>query len=123
MNANNIVQLTGNASTAPKDFSKGDISVAKLLLITDDGYFGDDDVWVEDNDANYVTFFGSAAKKVIKHVSKGQEISIVGRLRSDSYENENRETVYTNEVQVTSASMVQLRGAKISKSEANKKAA
>ncbi len=102
MNAlRNKVQLIGEVSQEPdiKTFEKGK-KVAHLTLSTNETYYRENGDKVEQTEWHRVTAWGKLADIVEKHVVKGKEIAVEGKLTHRSYDDKNGEKRYITEVVV-----------------------
>jgi len=100
MNAiRNTVQLIGQVGQEPeiKSFEKGK-KVANLILTTSDIYYRGNGDKVEQTEWHRVTAWGKLADIVEKHVVKGKEIAVEGKLTHRSYDDKDGEKRYVTEV-------------------------
>ncbi len=100
MNAiRNTVQLIGQVGQEPeiKTFEKGK-KVANLILTTCDIYYRENGDKVEQTEWHRVTAWGKLADIVEKHVVKGKEIAVEGKLTHRSYDDKEGEKRYVTEV-------------------------
>jgi single-strand DNA-binding protein len=100
MNAmKNRVQLIGHVGNDPeiKTFEGGK-TVANLTIATNDSYKNDKGEKVEQTEWHKVVAWGKTAEIIEKHVTKGKEIAIDGKLTHRSYEDKNGEKRYVTEV-------------------------
>lgn len=52
----------------------------------------------DETDFIRVTVFGKQAERAERYIGKGCRVTVQGRIQTDSYENNNGETVYTTDV-------------------------
>ena len=109
MNANNVCTLTGRLGSNPNVRGDRDRPVVSGLIICDDGYYDEHDQWVENASAVPFVAFGPAAKRMKSlGATKGDELTLVGKVQSGSYE-KSGETRRTLELQVISPGNVMMR--------------
>lgn len=98
----NRVQLIGHVGQDPevKSFDGGK-KVANLNIATNDVYYKDEGEKVEQTEWHRVTAWGKIAEIVEKHVVKGKEIAVEGKLTHRSYDDKNGEKRYVTEVLVS----------------------
>ena len=98
----NRVQLIGHVGQDPevKSFDGGK-KVANLNIATNDVYYKDEGEKVEQTEWHRVTAWGKLADIVEKHVVKGKEIAVEGKLTHRSYDDKNGEKRYVTEVIVS----------------------
>jgi len=83
----NKVTLIGNAGMQPdvKTFGK-DGKLAKFSLATQESYKNAQGEWVNNSTWHNIVAWGPTASFLEKHVSKGQEIMVEGKIVNRSYE-------------------------------------
>lgn len=98
----NRVQLIGHVGQDPEVKSfEGGKKVANLNIATNDVYYKDEGEKVEQTEWHRVTAWGKLADIVEKHVVKGKEIAVEGKLTHRSYDDKNGEKRYVTEVIVS----------------------
>lgn len=102
MSLKNNVQLIGNVGQAPviKTLESGK-KLARFSLATNEYWKNKEGEKQTSTNWHTLTAWGPIADLVEKHVSKGKEIAVVGKLKSGSYETEDGSTRYTTEVEVS----------------------
>lgn len=97
----NNVQLIGRLG-AKADYKtvKGDTSMVKLNLATNEVYKNSKGEKVEDTYWHNLVAFGKPAEIIHKYTDKGSEICIQGKLVNRSYEDKEGQKKYITEVQV-----------------------
>ena len=88
MKPNNVWHGRGTISSEINVFepkSEGGTVVAKFQVLCEDGRMVDGE-WIKDNDLLWVTTFGKAAEKVIEKFDNGDEIEVVGQIKSKEVE-------------------------------------
>ncbi len=100
-NLKNTVQLIGNIGKAPeiKEFGQ-DKMIARLSLATNDGYKNAEGVFVNETQWHNLVLWNSQAKFAQKHLDKGKEIAIEGKLTTRSYEDKTGQKRYYTEIVV-----------------------
>ena len=98
----NRVQLIGHVGQDPEVKSfEGGKKVANLNIATNDVYYKDEGEKVEQTEWHRVTAWGKLADIVEKHVVKGKESAVEGKLTHRSYDDKNGEKRYVTEVIVS----------------------
>ena len=90
----NKVQLIGRLTKDPElRYTKNNIAVANYSIAVNDGYG-------EKQQTQFINIstWGRSGEFVSKYFKKGQAIALVGRLRSNNYEDSNGNKRYTVEV-------------------------
>jgi single-strand DNA-binding protein len=83
----NKVTLIGNAGMAPEIKNLDNKrKVAKLSLATQESYKNAQGEWVNNSTWHNIVAWGPTASFLEKHVSKGQEIMVEGKIVNRSYE-------------------------------------
>jgi single-strand DNA-binding protein len=97
----NKVQLIGHVGNDPeiKVFDGGK-KLANFTLATNETYKNDKGEKEEETQWHKLVAWGKTAEIVEKHVGKGKEIAIEGKLAHRSYEDKNGEKRYVTEVVV-----------------------
>ena len=98
----NKVQLIGHVGQDPeiKTF-EGEKKLASLSIATKEFFKNDKGEKVEETQWHRITAWGKTANVIEKHVVKGKEIAIEGKLRHRSYDDKNGEKKYITEVVVS----------------------
>ena len=103
----NRVQLIGNVGNDPevKTFEAGK-KVANLTIATNDSYRNEKGEKVEQTEWHRVVAWGKTAEIIEKHVTKGKEVAIDGKLTHRSYDDKNGEKRYITEVVVSEITLL-----------------
>ena len=106
MNVNKAI-LVGRVGADPivRETAKGD-TVCNVSLATNSGY-GDN----EKVDWHKVTFFGKLADTVNQYVTKGMKVYVEGRLKSSTYNTQDGESRFRNEINANDIRFLDRRGA------------
>ena len=98
MNINNAV-VVGRLTTDPKILTTETTKIAMFTLAVNNG---------KDQKADFIKCkaFGKLAEVMEKNVGKGQEVGVVGRLKSGQYTNKEGVEVYTTEINVNSLQII-----------------
>ncbi|MGK7391134.1 MAG: single-stranded DNA-binding protein [Candidatus Cyclobacteriaceae bacterium M2_1C_046] len=103
MNAlRNRVQLIGRLGNDPevKTLESGK-TLASFSIATSDYYYNDKGERQEDTQWHQVVAWGKKAELVSKHLKKGEEVALEGKLMHRSYENGKGETKYITEINMS----------------------
>lgn len=100
MNAlRNSVRLTGFLGTDPEMVTYGENQkMARIPLATHEKYRTNEEEWKTDTHWHSLTFWGRNADFAEKHLKKGNQISIEGRLATSNYVDKEGVTRYVTEV-------------------------
>ena len=100
MNAlKNRVQLIGNLGNDPEIISlESGNKLAKFSLATNEVYKNAKGEKVQETQWHNIIAWNKVAEIIEKHLSKGSEVMIEGKLTSRSYETKEGDTRYTTEV-------------------------
>ena len=92
----NSVALVGRLTRDPevRDTQSG-MKVAKFTLAIDRPFSKGEE---KQTDFPRVVCFGKTAENVGRFISKGRQVSVVGRLQTDSYQDKDGKRVYTTDV-------------------------
>ena len=92
----NNVSLIGRLTRDPevRDTQSG-MKVAKFTLAIDRPFSKGEE---KQTDFPRVVCFGKTAENVGRYISKGRQVSVVGRLQTDSYEGKDGKRIYTTDV-------------------------
>lgn len=107
MNVRNKVTLIGHLGKDP-DFSttQNGRNYARFSLATNEAYRNREGELVEETEWHRCVVWGSKAEAVHKHLTKGQEVAVEGKLRHRSYDDKDGIRRYVSEVEVGSFVMV-----------------
>ncbi len=96
----NKVNLIGYVGMQPeiKNFDNNR-KLAKLSLATSESYKNAAGDWVDNTTWHNIVAWGATAAYIEKHIQKGQEIAVEGKLVNRSYESEGV-TRYVHEVEI-----------------------
>jgi single-strand DNA-binding protein len=96
----NKVSLIGRLGQNPDLQNIGsDFKLVKLSLATNENYKDKTGKWVENTQWHHLKAWGKIAERMVKHVTKGQEIMIEGKIVNGSYE-KGGEKRYTTDIEV-----------------------
>lgn len=92
----NNVSLVGRLTRDPevRDTQSG-MKVAKFTLAIDRPFSKGEE---KQTDFPRVVCFGKTAENVGRFISKGRQVSVVGRLQTDSYQDKDGKRIYTTDV-------------------------
>ena len=98
----NKVQLIGHVGQDPeiKTF-EGEKKLASLSIATKEVYKNEKGEKVEETQWHRITAWGKTADIIEKHVVKGKEIDVDGKLRHRSYDDKNGDKKYVTEIIVS----------------------
>jgi len=98
-NLRNTVQLIGNVGQAPelKTFESGTKNVS-FALATNESFTNAKGEKVEDTQWHNIVAWGKAAETIAKHVKKGQQIAVEGKLSNRSYNDKDGNKKYITEI-------------------------
>ena len=98
----NKVQLIGHVGQDPeiKTF-EGEKKLANLSIATKEVYKNEKGEKVEETQWHRITAWGKTADIIEKHVVKGKEIAVDGKLRHRSYDDKNGDKKYITEIIVS----------------------
>lgn len=95
----NKVQLIGNLGNNPEIITlESGKKLAKFSIATNESYKNSEGEKVIDTQWHNVVAWNKTAEIIEKHLQKGSEIAIEGKLTSRSYETSEREKRYVTEV-------------------------
>lgn len=98
---NNEVRLTGNVGKDPEvTYNPNGSVVATFSMATNDSYKDKAGVWKERTTWHNLTCWGDIAKRVERFVQKGTNVSIVGKLAVDSWDDKEGKKHYKTYVQI-----------------------
>lgn len=95
----NTVQLIGHVGQEPEIKNlEGGKKLANISIATNEVYYKDNGDKVEKTEWHRVTAWGKTAEIIEKHVIKGKEIAIEGKLTTRSYDDKDGNKRYITEV-------------------------
>lgn len=108
---NNQVILIGNVGKDPDiKYNANGTVCANLVLATSDGYKDKSGQWIDKTTWHNITCWGALAQRVEKHIQKGTNIIIHGRLATDTWTDSTGQKKYKTYVQMNE--FITNRGAK-----------
>lgn len=95
----NLVQLIGHVGQEPeiKNLEAGK-KLANISIATNEVYYRENGDKVEKTEWHRVTAWGKVAEIIEKHVTKGKEIAIEGKLTHRSYDDKVGNKRYVTEI-------------------------
>ena len=95
----NRVQLIGHVGQEPeiKNLEAGK-KLANISIATNEVYYRDNGEKVENTEWHRITAWGKVAEIIEKHVTKGKEIAIEGKLTHRSYDDKDGNKRYVTEI-------------------------
>lgn len=107
----NKVMIIGNLGQEPeiKHF-EGDVTLARFSVATNESYKRKDGEFVERTEWHNVVAWRGLATIIEKYVNKGDQIFVEGKIRSRSYEDENKEMRKITEIEALNIVMMGSRG-------------
>lgn len=98
---NNSVQLIGRLGADPEiKMLNNNLKVARMRLVTNEHYYNKAGEKVEDAQWHTLVAWGGLADVCEKHLTKGQEIAIEGKLYYRSYTDKNQNRQFITEITV-----------------------
>jgi single-strand DNA-binding protein len=99
----NRVQLVGNLGMNPEivNFESGK-KIAKFTVATNETYTGANGKSTTNTQWHNVVAWGKQAEIVEKHLNKGKEVALEGRLTYRQYEDKNKQTRHITEIVLNS---------------------
>ena len=106
-NLKNKVQLIGNLGQTPeiKTFENGN-KVANFSLATNEYYKDSKGEKKTKTQWHNLVAWGKVAEIIEKHLKKGDEIAIDGKIQYETYETKEGVTMYTTKIQVNEVLML-----------------
>ena len=106
-NLRNNVQLIGNLGSAPeiKELTNGS-KMARLSLATNESYKNKKGETVKETQWHTLVAWNNQAEFAEKHLTKGKELCISGKLNNRSYEDSEGITRYITEIVVSDILML-----------------
>jgi single-strand DNA-binding protein len=99
MSGVNKVILVGRLGADPELKKIGnDQSVAKLSVATSENWVGKDGQKQERTEWHRVTVWGRQAENCAKHLAKGRQVYVEGRLQTRSWEDQQGQKKYSTEI-------------------------
>ncbi|TXC81811.1 single-stranded DNA-binding protein [Luteibaculum oceani] len=97
----NKVILIGNLGKDPevRTLSNGS-KLAKFSLATNESYKTKDGNWNDRTEWHNITMWRNLAERAEKNLTKGTQIYVEGKLRNNSYQDQEGQTRYITEVEV-----------------------
>lgn len=106
-NLKNKVQLIGHVGQAPEIKTlEGGNKVANFSIATNEGYKNKKGEKVENTQWHKITAWGNLASIIEKHVDKGQELVVEGKLQNRTYEDKNGTTHYVTDIVANEIQMI-----------------
>ncbi len=97
----NNVQLIGHVGKDPETITfEGDKKLVKLSVATSDRYKGTDGEWKSDTQWHSAIAWGRTAEYIQKHIAKGNEVAINGKLQYRQYTNKDGAKMNTTEISI-----------------------
>ena len=98
----NNVSLVGRLTRDPElRYTQDNRAYCRVVLAVDRGISKEDkDAGKQSADFISCICWNKTAENLAKYMKKGSQVSIVGRIMTGSYENNNGDTVYTTDVRV-----------------------
>lgn len=98
----NKVQLIGHVGQDPeiKTF-EGEKKLANLSIATNEVFKNEKGEKVEETQWHRITAWGKTADIIEKHVTKGKEIAVEGKLKYHSYDDKNGDKKYVTEIVIS----------------------
>lgn len=97
----NRATVRGFTGADAEVFHGDGFTIANVRLATDEGYMNRNGDKVEHTEWHSLVFKNALAEVVEKYITKGSHIEVVGRLRTESWEDENGNTRYNTKIHVT----------------------
>lgn len=95
----NKVQLIGNLGNTPEIINlESGKKLAKISLATNETYKNNKGESIKETQWHNLIAWGKTADIIEKHLQKGNEIAVEGKLVSRSYEDKNGEKKYITEI-------------------------
>jgi len=93
--------LTGNVGKDPEvTYNANGTVIATMVLATNDGYRDRSGQWVDRTTWHNLSCWGELAKRVEKHIQKGTNISVHGRIAVDTWIDNEGKKHYKTYVQI-----------------------
>jgi single-strand DNA-binding protein len=94
----NLVVLKGNIGKDPevRQFEWG--KAAKFSLATSESYTDKKGERITETEWHNIVFRGPVCDVIEKHLHKGDQVVVTGKIKSRSYENKDKQTIYITEI-------------------------
>jgi len=103
----NKVILLGNLGADPEvKYLEGDNVVAKLRLATTESYKDKSGNRVDQTEWHDLEIWGALAKVAEQYLKKGSQLYAEGKIKTDSWQDEQGQTRYRTKIRVTSFTML-----------------
>jgi len=103
----NKVILLGNLGADPEvKYLEGDNVVAKLRLATTESYKDKSGNRVDQTEWHDLEIWGALAKVAEQYLKKGSQLYAEGKIKTDSWQDEQSQTRYRTKIRVTSFTML-----------------
>ncbi|TXB66039.1 single-stranded DNA-binding protein [Vicingus serpentipes] len=103
----NKVQLIGNLGNTPEIINlESGKKLAKISLATNESYKNNKGELIKETQWHNLLAWGKTADIIEKHLQKGNEIAIEGKLVNRSYEDKNGEKKYITEIVINELLML-----------------
>ena len=103
----NKVQLIGNLGNTPEIINlESGKKLAKISLATNETYKNNKGESIKETQWHNLIAWGKTADIIEKHLQKGNEIAVEGKLVSRSYEDKNGEKRYITEIVINELLML-----------------
>ena len=106
MRGTNHVRLRGFTGADPEIYSGDNYTLANVRLATDEGFTNRDGEKVDHTEWHNLVFSGRLAEVIEQYISKGSHIEVVGRLRTESWEDGDGNTRYTTKIRVSELNII-----------------
>ena len=93
----NVVNLIGRLTRDPEIRYAGETAICNVSLAVDRPTKAGEE---KKSDFIKCVMFGKTAEIFSKHMTKGRQVAVEGRIQTGSYKNKNGDTVYTTDVAV-----------------------
>jgi single-strand DNA-binding protein len=91
--------IVGNVVEPPElRFTKSNTAVCNLRVATNRNWQDEHGEWQQDAEFHRVTLFGGSAEYAAENASKGDKVSVEGRIQTREWQNHDGETRYTTEI-------------------------
>lgn len=98
MSVNKII-LIGNVGQTPEIKQTANSTLAKFSLATSEKYKNNSGEWVENTEWHNCQAWGKLAEIIEKHVGKGDQLYLEGKMKTTSYDKEGQK-VYRTDVEI-----------------------
>lgn len=95
----NTVRLIGRLGAQPElSTLESGKTVARISIATNENYKNKSGEWVENTQWHTIKAWGKVAESASKHLNKGEEIILEGRLQNSNYETKSGEKRFVTEI-------------------------